>query len=793
MELDVEVTAMRVFEQALDVPAGEREAWLDALELAPAIRRRVEDLLAAEQPSARFLETRVLPPGAATPVTLPVAGERIGAWRIERPLDAGGMGVVFLARRDDGSYEQQVAIKFVRIADAFLSADRRSDLLARFANERRVLARLEHPNIVRILDGGSTDAGVPYLVMEYVDGVALNNWCDRHHLDIAARVELVARVCDGVQAAHRHLIVHRDLKPQNILVGSDGEPRVLDFGIARTLAGGDADDVEVTRTAMQAMTPAYASPEQMRHEPLTTASDVYSLGVVLYELLAGRRPHALDGSSPAQSERIVSDRVPPTLRRALGTTDLPEPERRARIAGIGDDLERIVALALHKDPERRYGSAQALAEDLRRHLDGRPVHAHPDSIGYRFGKFVQRHRVGVVAAACALAAVLAATATAFWQAAAARRAAADMREVNGFLVDVLEVSNPYHSGSELTLADALDEAAVKVEERFGTRPDLAVDIRFALGQSMLSRYRLEAGEAQLARALADSESAFGRNDERSIRSLGALASLRKEQDRFIEAAELFADALARIDAGGLVRSELHSSLLNDFGVMRLIEEDFAGARVLLEKSLAVGDAAQPPPTPAQRAQTLGNLAQAARGLGELDRADALYGEVQAIFERIYPDGSPYLAIVLNNRARVARARKQPEQSLALLEKAVAMHRRSFDGDHVMILVPMTNLARQAHDLGRLELAAEWGERAAAMGERLYAGRSHVYLAQARLALAGIRASQQRNADAAGLLLRARASLDALESPSESTEAYYATLRAQVCADPAQVGAPPCTP
>lgn len=792
MELDVEITAMRVFEEALDVPAGERLAWLDARGLEPAVRERVLALLAAEGESGRFLET-VIPHGVPlAQAQLPGPGERVGAWRIERPLDAGGMGVVFLACRDDGSYEQQAAIKFVRVADAFLSPARRADLLARFTNERRLLARLEHPNIVRILDGGSTDAGAPYLVMEYVDGVALTTYCERKGLDVAARVELLARVCDGVQAAHRHLIVHRDLKPQNILVGADGEPRVLDFGIARTLAGEDGDTDEPTRTAMQAMTPAYASPEQLRYEPLTTASDVYSLGVILYELLAGRRPHALEGTSPAQSERIVNKNVPPTLRRALGEAGLPEPEARARIARIGDDLERIVALALHKDPERRYGSAQALADDLRRHLDGRPVHAHPDSLGYRFTKFVRRHRLGVAAATVALLAVLAATAVAFWQAAQARRAAADTAAVNGFLIDVLEVSDPYRSGSELTLADALDEAAVKVDERFGTRPDLAADIRFALGRSMLSRYRLEAGEAQLARALAESEATFGRNDERSIRALGALASLRKEQDRFNEARTLFDDALRRIEAGGLARSELHSTLLNDYGVMHLIEEDYAGAKPLLEKALTIGDVADPPASPAQRAQTLGNLAQVSRGLGDLDRADALYGEVQAIFERLYPDGSPYLAIVLNNRARVARGRKQPEQSLALLEQAVAMHRRSFVGDHVMILVPMTNLARQAHDLGRYDLASQWGETAVAMGERLYAGRTHAYLAQAQLALAEIRASQQRNAEAADLLVRARTALDALESPSESTEAFYAKIRERVCADPALAKSLPCT-
>ncbi len=781
MDLADEIDAMRAFEQALEQAPVQRVAWLNAQPLLPGVRARVLELLAAEHGSDGFLESAAhLDALAAARPALPAIGDEVGAWRLLRTLDAGGMGVVFLGQRADGAYDQQVAIKFVRTGDLFLSPTQHADLVRRFGNERRVLARLEHPNIVRILDGGTTSSGVPYLVMEYVDGAPLTTYCEQRRLDVASRVGLLAKVCDGVQAAHRHLIVHRDLKPQNILVGADGEPRVLDFGIARVLDSADGDLADATRTAMQAMTPAYASPEQMRHEPLTTASDVYSLGVILYELLAGTRPYALDGASPAQSERIVCDSVPPTLRKAIASAGFPEPERRARLARIGTDLERIVARALHKDPERRYGSAQALADDLRRQLEGRPVLAHPDTLGYRVAKFVRRHRLGTAAALLAVVAVLGASGVAFWQAAQARRAAADMVEINGFLVDVLQVSNPYASGSEITLAEALDEAAAKVDERFGARPDLAVDIRYALGESMLGRYRIDAADSQLQRTLADSESVFGRNDARSIRTVSALASLRKEQGRVAEARDLFADALRRIAEGNQQGSPLHAKILNDFGVLHLIQEEFAEADRHLQQALQLGDAANPPVGEYERAQTLGNLAHAARGLGNLDRADALYQQVQSIFERLYPDGSPYLAVVLNNRARVARGRKLPEQSLALLQQAVAMHRRSFEGDHVMILVPMTNLARQALDLGQLDLAAEWGEKAVAMGDRMYVASNHHYHAQALTTLADVRVRESRFDDANALLLRARASLDALESPHEPSVAFFDTVRARLC-------------
>lgn len=778
MDTRLEIEVMRLFERALEQPAELREAWLRQQGAAPDIVARVGGLLAREARLTRFLEQPAAcdPAGAGT-VRMPAVGDRIGAWRLLEELDAGGMGVVFLAERGDGTYEQRAAMKFVR-TDHLLHARRREEIVARFENERRLLARIEHPNVARVLDGGDVE-GMPYLVMEYVDGVALNAWCERHGLDVAARVALFCKVCEGVQAAHAHLIVHRDLKPQNILVGSDGEPRLLDFGIARVL---DADaGAGATRTGLFAMTPAYASPEQMRLEPLTTASDVYSLGVVLYELLSGSHPYSLDGLSPAQSERVVCDTEPRALRRALATADLPEPERRARLARIGGDLERIVAKALHKEPARRYDSARALAEDLRRWLAGRPVQAHPDSAAYRLSKFMRRHRVGSAAAAIALAAIVAAGTIALVQARNARRAAADTGLVNGFLVDVLKESNPYATGSEITLAEALDEAAKKVDERFGDRLDLAVSIRNALGESMFARYRLDAAETQLLRARADAERVFGPDDLRTITAIATLASVRKDQDRFDEAQALFDEALQRIERSGQAGEPLHAAVLNDVGVMHLILEDFTKAKAYLERAVASDRGSEDRAAVEERARTLANLAQAARGTGDLERADALYRQAQPVLEALYPEGGPHLAVILNNRARLAWVRGNKDEAIELQKQAVAMHRRSFDGDHVMVLVPMTNLARQALDTGKLELAAEWAEKAAAMADRLYPEASHHYQVNALAALAAVRLGQGRVAEATALLRRARSLLAGLENAPTSTRDYVAALVTKACA------------
>lgn len=772
-----------LLEQVLALPAGERTGWLDAAGLEPALRDRLERLLALQTRADGFLGQ----PPAAPLAGLPAAGDRLGAWQIVRPLDAGGMGVVFLARRADGSYEQQAAVKLVRPGTPGAPTAMDSALRERFATERRLLARLDHPNIARVLDGGTSEAGLPYLVMEYVDGVGLLAHCDRAGLDLRARVALFRKVCAGVQAAHRHLVVHRDLKPQNILVGADGEPRLLDFGIARLLEGaGDG----AAATELSAMTPAYASPEQLRGEPLTTASDIFSLGVVLYELLTGARPWPLEGVGIAQAGRLVGTTAPRPPRQALAGADLPAAERQRRLAAFGPDLERIVGKALHREPDRRYATAQALAEDLGRWLEGRPVLAHPDSAGYRLARFLGRHRAASVAASLALVAVLAAAAVALVQARAARLAAADLGRVNAFLAEVINVSNPYLAGAELTLGAALDEAAKRLERNFEGRPDLALDIRLLLADSMLGRFRLDSAQSQLERALAEATALHGDDDARTVQALGRLASLRKDQSRFAEAAALYDQALARlgeVDAGS---AQLAARLLNDYGTMRLIEERFADARALLERAVAI-DAAHPGAVPEEsRAQTLGNLAHAARGLGELDRAEALYAQVQAVFERVYPEGGPFPAIVLNNRARLARARGDPQASMALLEQAVAMHRRSFAGDHALVVTPITNLAMQALDLDRLDKAGPAAEEAVAMADRLYAGQPHAYQANALVALVGVRLAQDRVGEAAQALGRAEAVLAALATPPESTVRRVAQLRETVCGrDSAAPGCP----
>jgi eukaryotic-like serine/threonine-protein kinase len=400
-----------LFDQAVALPRDERETFLDAACSDPALRARVAELLRAhERLGTSFLNTPALELNTAS---VGRVGRRLGAYAIAREIGRGGMGAVYLASRADDEFQKAVAIKIVAapLGDA--------TLLRRFRRERQILAALEHPHIARLLDGGTTEEGLPYLVMEYVDGLRIDEYVRNHALSVDDIITIFRRVCEAVQFAHRSLVIHRDLKPQNILITPDGSPHLLDFGIA-TLITADDDEPGGTRTGMGAMTPEYASPEQLRGERVTTASDVYALGVLLYELLAGARPHDFASKRTDEAIRTVLETDP--ARPSVTAARRGQQVLAKRLAG---DLDAIVMMALRKEPERRYSSALALSDDLRRHQDGHPVVARGEAPSYRARKFVRRHRVGVAAAAAIVLTLIAGMAATAWQARVANRARHD--------------------------------------------------------------------------------------------------------------------------------------------------------------------------------------------------------------------------------------------------------------------------------------------------------------------------------------------------------------------------------
>jgi serine/threonine protein kinase len=470
----------KLLDAALELAPAERLEFLDERAAGtPEVLREVRSLLACEEKANNFLAVPALAFSADFfgESGLPEesishgasAGQIIGHYQIIREIGRGGMGAVYLGRRADDEYRKFVALKIVRRG---MDTD---DILRRFRNERQILAALDHPNIAHLLDGGTTEAGLPYLVMEHVEGEPITEYCDRHRLTTSERLKLFRTVCAAVQHAHQNLVVHRDIKPSNILVTEKGEPKLLDFGIAKVLNPElSALSMERTRTELRVLTPDYASPEQLRGEKLTTASDVYSLGVVLYELLTGHRPHRSGNKTPYDFERAVNEEEPTKPSTAVSriesitqgesnpqSTITPESVSRARDTQadklrrrLAGDLDNIVLMAMRKEPARRYSSIGQLSEDIKRHLEGLPVVARKDTFKYRASKFVRRNRLGVAAALVVLLSLVVGIIVSVWQVGRAnehariaaherdraRVEAAKAARINSFLQNVLGFS-----------------------------------------------------------------------------------------------------------------------------------------------------------------------------------------------------------------------------------------------------------------------------------------------------------------------------------------------------------------
>lgn len=482
----------RAFEEALALSGDDRQKFVDefSAEHSEAAEQLVR-LLEADAQDDSLISNPVRSSLQLLHASTedPWLGRQIDAWKITRRIADGGMGSVFLAKRTDGQYDLEAALKVM--GSQLVSAG----AVARFRAERQILANLNHPGIARLIDGGSTEDGLPYLVMEYVDGVPIDRYCDENKLAIAARLRLFAKVCEAVDFAHRNLIIHRDLKPANILVDVTGNPRLLDFGIAKLLEQGALNQtMAITRESARVMTPEFASPEQVRGEPVAVATDVYSLGVLLYRLLCGRRPYHVRSDMPSELARAIVEDEPSRPSTALVTQDEAEVASETISASrhttlhrlrnrLRGDLDNIALKALRKEPERRYASARAFADDIDRFLGHQPVAARPDSLAYRARKFVRRNRTGVAVAAAIVAVIAVSVYQVVEQRNRAELAAAQSQQVTSFLANLFASASPGNSAGEtITAADLLEQGIADID-RLNDQPVVQGRLLHIMGDS----------------------------------------------------------------------------------------------------------------------------------------------------------------------------------------------------------------------------------------------------------------------------------------------------------------------
>ncbi len=583
-----------LFHTALDCEPGRRAVFLDSACAGDAsLRKEIESLLSSYEKGS-FTETPAFVEGIKLleeNEDRSHADQNIGPYRVIRKIGQGGMGAVYLAARADKAFQKEVAIKLIKRGQGS------EDVIRRFRSERQILASLDHPNITRLLDGGTTEDGLPYFVMEFIQGQPIDNYCDSHKLGTTERLRLFQDVCAAVHYAHQHLVIHRDLKSGNILVTAEGVPRLLDFGIAKLLSS-EPSVADPTVTIARRMTPLSASPEQVRGRNITTASDVYSLGVLLYELLTGHGPYRLAGRSPEEIERAICEEVPEKPSIVIGrpeefqaddgitpqsvseTREGTPDKLRRRLCG---DLDNIVLMALRKEPQRRYVSAEQFSQDITRHLEKLPVIARPDTAGYRAAKFVARHRAGVAAAVLLVLSLAAGIAATAWQAKVAvaegqraRVESAKAQRINAFLQDMLSFSSPAYNSSnprkdpDAKVSEVVEQAAKRAESELADQPEVLAEMQRTIGSVYYAQGRYDKAEQILRAALEKYSRLYGPDRPETILASNLLANVLLRKGNAAEAEALFRHdiEIEREDAQrGHLDVRTMAYVLGDYGSM----------------------------------------------------------------------------------------------------------------------------------------------------------------------------------------------------------------------------------
>ncbi len=708
---------------ALEREPGERPALLDReCRDDEPLRLEVETLIASCEEDRDLIEKLT----AERARTLILSGEprvvstlTVGPYQVMGEIGHGGMGTVYVAMRADDQYRKRVAIKLVR------RGMDTEQILSRFRHERQILASLDHPNIARLLDGGTTEEGLPYFVMEHIEGQRIDEYCDARRLTTIERLKLFREVCSAIHYAHQNLIVHRDVKPSNILVTPDGAPKLVDFGIAKLLKPEMyARTIAPTIAAVRPMTPDYASPEQVRGQPITTASDIYSLGVLLYELLTGHRPYRGAGLTLQELEMAICDEEPERPSTAVNRVEevidedgssqktlSPETVSRTREGQpdklqrkLKGDLDNIVLMAMRKEPQRRYASVEQFSEDIRRHLDGLPVIARKDTFGYRTDKFVRRHKFGVAAATALIVLAIAAAVAIVMQSARAARERDKAEKVSAFLVDIFKLSDPSEArGKTVTARDILDKGAERIERELKDQPDVQATLMDTIGLVYRGLGFYDSAAPLLEKSLSLRRELFGGEHLDVAKSLNDLGLVMIDKQNTASAEPLLKEALAmRRKLLGKEHKDVAESM-NLLGLVLYFRGDFASAEQLQRETLAMrrrllGNEHQ------DVAQSLNNLGLTLHDRGEDDAAEPFLQEALAIDRRLLGDEHTEVATFMINLASVKFAKGDFEEAERLHREGLVLDRKLWGNEHPRVALRLNNLAEAIRERGAYEEA-----------------------------------------------------------------------------------------
>ena len=720
------LAALRICADVMERPAAERDRAVDELAAGDAaLAGLVHDLLAYMTRGADALPTGGV--GAASHGDR--SGTRLGAYQLERLLGSGGMGAVYLARREDHGVMREVALKTMHRQLPGPAE------LARFANEQRALASLHHPYVAAFVDVGMADDGTPYYAMEYVPGTIVTRFCDERRWTVAQRVGLFLQICEAVEAAHRKLVVHRDIKPANVLVTDDGHPKLLDFGVAKLLGEEGAGDAAPTIELGRMLTLDYASPERILHGALSTGEDVYGLAVLLYELLVGQRPFERGGldvaalaqalpSEVATSPALALERMPDARRQAIADSRSATPQRlRRQLAG---DLAAIFAQALHPDVQRRYGTVDRLAEDVRRWTRGETVRARGDSRGYRLRRFVARHRVAVGSGAATLVLLVAALGASLYQADVARREAMRATAVSAFLEELLAAPNArwdstWRGGASVQMRDVLGLASRHLDESLADQPEVRVQLRGSLARAWSALGMHEAAVVEQRKALATIEAAPGATALQRVRALTTLATMLDYSPlpaHRAEAREHLGVALRLLDAeGGSPRIE-RAVALGELGNSLNRDGRFAEAVTAFDGAIEAFGAAGGDPDDPLVAVGYGLLGAAHLERHDIDRAVLPLDEAVRIYEAHRDRPLTDASLAHGARALIHLAHGEQAQVLRRVEDALRASRQVDAPASPDQLLVLTGAAYFECALGRVGACGQRLETAASQLARM---------------------------------------------------------------------------